>query len=391
MSSLLSPSVQPTPFHLRTARLCLSNQWETENGWTKPVFYSDPVEEYWALRNGVGVYDLTGLVHYRVTGADATAFLDYLTTSNIGAMADSTARYVLWCDDQGTVVGDGVLYRITRDHFRLFSWQNSYLWLADAISGFEAGVEDVSRGVAGLALQGPDARALLQAIGLADAAALRPLELCEVEHQKIPMTIGRVSGGGELGYEIFVDVNDALFLWDELMHHRTVMATPVGTTAHRNTIIEAGHPRIGTDFLSADAATRPHRAVTPFELGYEKRVDFNKPHFIGRQTLERKRSKTPHQVLAGISYGGAAPLPGCPILSQGTSVGATTSVIWSPMLSCHIGFAWILSSAVSDKKLYIRGTVSDELKADPQEVPVEVVPRRFFRSAGYQETPVAVA
>lgn len=392
MSSNTSPTMLPTPFHLRTARLSLDNEWQSENGWTKASYYTDPLEEYWVLRNAVGVYDLTGLIHYRVAGPDATAFLDYVTTTNIGVMADGTAQYVLWCDDKGTVVGDGVLYRLQHDQYRLYSWQNVYLWLADASIGFDTNVEDLSRSFAGLAIQGPDSRSLLQAMGLAEAASLKPLHVCEIEHQKIPVLIGRVSGSGELGYELFVDVNDALFLWDEVMHHRTVMASAVGVAAHRRATVEAGHPRIGIDFLGAESTTRPHRAVTPFELGYEKRVDFNKPHFIGRQALERKRGETPHQTLCGIAHDGPAAFPDSPILSSGTNVGATTSVVWSPILGRHVGFAWILNSALTAKHaLHVLGGVKDELKVDQLDIPVEIVPRRFFRSPSYLETPVAVA
>ena len=387
-----SPSILPTPFHLRTARLSQDNQWQSENGWTKASYYTDYLEEYWALRNAVGVYDLTGLIHYRVTGADATAFLDYLTTTNINVMVDGTAQYVLWCDDEGAVVGDGVLYRLQHDQYRLFSWHRAYLWLADAAVGFDALVEDVSRSFAGLSIQGPDSRALLQAMGLPEAAALKPLHTCDVELHKTPVIVGRVSGGGELGYELFIDVNDALMLWDDVMHHRTVLASAVGVAAHRRVTIEAGHPRIGIDFLSAETATRPHRAVTPFELGYEKRVDFNKPHFIGRHKLEQKRAENPHQILCGIAHDGPAALSDCPIIADSVNVGATTSIVWSPILGRYVGFAWILTAAIGGKHaLHIHGSASDELKVAQCEVPVEIVPRRFFRSPSYLETPVAVA
>ncbi len=392
MNTRPSPSMSPTPFHLRTARLCLSNAWVGQNGWTKVDFYTDVLEEYWALRNGAGIHDLTGLLHYRIVGADASSFLDYLTTVNVGMMPERTARHVLWCDDQGHVVGDGILYRLKPDEFRLFTQQSSYLWFADASVGFATVVEDVSRNFGGLAIQGPDARNVLQAVGLTDVAAMAPMEVVETTIQNVPVLVGRVSSGAELGYELFVDANDAPFLWDELAHHRILLTSPVGVSAFHTAMVEAGHPRLGFDFLSSETTIRGRRSVTPMELDMNHRVDFNKPHFIGRRALEQKWTAPPHQKLCGITYDGPGAFSGCPIRSKGTDVGATTSIVWSPKLARHVGLAWILTSAMSGAEpLELHAHIADELKAEPVSVPVSVGPRRHYRSATFLETPVAVA
>lgn len=392
MSTYSAPTLLPTAFHMRTARLCLTNDWVAENGWTKAKVYTDPLAEYWTLRNSVGVTDLSGLYHYRISGEDAVALLDYVITDSVRAMDDGTARYSLWCDGSGSIVGDGMIYRLNAENFWVFTRQISYLWLSDAAIGFSATVEDVSRNFAGLAVQGPDARQLLLALGLSEIDTLKPLHVIETEIQKVTVVVGRVSSIGELGYELFVDANDALFLWDELLHHRTVMAAPVGASAFSLATVEAGHPRIGIDFISVDDAVRRRRAVTPYELGFDRFVEFEKPNFVGRQALEKCRGQVPKQILCGITYDGPVALSKCPIVSNNLDVGATTSVIWSPKLGRHIGFAWILNSALlSEEKLEISGRVVDELKVDRLRVPITIVPREFFRSSAYLETPVAVA
>ena len=392
MSQPSFPSLLPSPLHLRTARLCNTNAWVEENGWTKPAFYNDPQDEYWALRSGAGVYDLAGLIPYKVSGRDAAPLLDYVMTGNITGLAVATARHCLWCDDQGHILGDGVVYRLGRDEFRVFTRQRSYLWFADASLGFEATVEDMSRSLCGVAVQGPDARNLLMDLGITEAATLRPLDIAETELQKVPLLIGRVSCSAELGFELFVDTNDALFLWDELMHHRSVLATPVGAEAMRTVTIEAGHPRNGVDYLSSQSATRPHRAASPFDLGLGGRVDLNKPYFIGARALEQMSSGVPHQTLVGISYAGPGAFGDCPIHAGGKPVGATSSVVWSPKLAQYIGFAWVLSSAQSSNTaLSLQGHYVDELKVEAVDVPIDIAPRPFFTTPSYLETPVATA
>ncbi len=392
MNAGSSPAMMSTPFHLRTARLCLTNDWTETNGWTKVNTYSDSEAEYWALHNSVGVHDLTGLCQYRISGVEAVRLLDYVLTGHVRAMADGTAHHVLWCDDNGLLVSDGLLYRLNAQEFRLFSRQSSFLWLADAAADFEAAVEDVSHTVAGLAIQGPDARALLRAVGLVDVDTLPPMGLLEGQIQKVPILVGRVSAGGELGYELFVDVDDALFLWDELLNQKAVAAVPVGEAAVSVTTIEAGHPRLGIDFLSAETAIRPRRAVSPFELCWGDRVHRNKSHFVGRRALEAKRLFAPRQVLCGITYDAEDALGHCPIVAKGQDVGATVSVVWSPRLARHIGFAWVLQSALkAPHELRIVGHHGAELKVDHLEVPLQIVDRRFFRSQNYLDTPVAVA
>ncbi len=392
MSQPFFPSLLPSPFHLRTARLCNTNAWVEENGWTKPAYFNDPQDEYWALRSSAGIYDLAGLIPYKVSGRDAAPLLDYVMTDNMTALAVGTARHCLWCDDQGHILGDGVVYRLSRDEFRIFTRQKTYLWLAEAAVGFEATVEDLSRSLCGLAVQGPEARDLLLGVGLSEAATLRPLDIAETELQKVPVLIGRVSCSAELGFEIFVEANDALFLWDELMHCRAVLPTAVGVDAMRTATIEAGHPRHGVDYLSPQSATRPHRAASPFDLGLGGRVDFNKPYFVGRNALEQKRSDVPHQSLVGISYAGPSAFTECPIHAGGKPVGATTNVVWSPKLAQYIGFAWILSSVqASHAPLSLQGHYVDELKVEAVDVPIHIVPRPFFTASTYLETPVATA
>ena len=392
MTQAAFPSLLPSPFHLRTARLCNTNAWVEENGWTKPAYFNNPQGEYWALRSGAGIYDLAGLIPYKVSGRDAAPLLDYVMTDNITGLAVATARHCLWCDDQGHILGDGVVYRLSRDEFRVFTRQASYLWFADASEGFDASVEDMSRSLCGVAVQGPDARQLLVGLGLSEAATLNPLDIAETELQKVPVLIGRVSCSSELGFELFVDANDALFLWDELMHHRTVLPTAIGVDAMRIATIEAGHPRNGVDYLSPQTTTRPHRAASPFDLGLGGRVDFNKPYFIGRRALEQKKSDGPHQTLVGISYAGPTAFSDCPIYAGGKPVGATSSVVWSPKLAQYIGFAWVLTSAqTSSTSLTLQGHYVDELKVEAVDVPIHIVPRPFFTTSTYLETPVASA
>jgi aminomethyltransferase len=157
----------PTPLHGRTAAACLANDWTAEGRYTVARCYRSIGEETAALVARAGLADISPLVKYRFTGKDAEAALEHICASRVAGMDKGEVRRVLWCDDDGFVMGDGMLLRVDMRVFLLFTPLPNFAWLADGLRHFEARIEDVSEALAGVALMGPLAQAVLNAAGFA--------------------------------------------------------------------------------------------------------------------------------------------------------------------------------------------------------------------------------
>ena len=166
------PVLQPTPFHGRTAPLNLVNAWERWQGHTTVSTYLSVEDEYFATRTAASLYDVSPMLKYRIAGPDAEAMLDRMMTRDVTKLKPGRVFYGPWCDGKGRVIEEGTLFRETAESFRLNAAEPQLHWLEDCAYGFEVTVEEVSEQIAGLALQGPLSKKVLEDIGLAQAAAL---------------------------------------------------------------------------------------------------------------------------------------------------------------------------------------------------------------------------
>ncbi len=184
--------VLPTPFHSRTSRLNINQQWNEWNGFQVSRYYADAHLEYFSTRNACGVYDVSPMRKYRFEGTDAEAMLDRMVTRDVTAQAVNTVAYNVWCTDSGRLVDDGTLFRLGQDEFMLCCADPCYDWFMLSAVGFDAvNIRDISEEVAALALQGPTSCALLKAMGFSGIEQCKPFQIARFPYGEGEIMISR--------------------------------------------------------------------------------------------------------------------------------------------------------------------------------------------------------
>src|SRR3954468_17048940 len=234
--------LKTTPFHARTAPLVRAQTWRRWAGFQVASAYEPhPDREYAAIRNAAGLLDVSPLHKYLITGRDAARLLDWMVTRDVGKLAVDQVFYTPWCDIHGKVIDDGTISRLDDSTFRLTSAEPNLRWLSMNAVGLQVNIEDVSDKIATLALQGPTSRAILKQVSPANLDSLKYFRLAHTTVNDIPVTISRTGYTGDLGYEIWIERDRAVDVWDALMAAGEGYGiTPAGIWALDLARIEAG-------------------------------------------------------------------------------------------------------------------------------------------------------
>ena len=353
-----------TPFHSRTSALCQARNWRRWAGYVTAGSYELTHErEYYAIRSAAALIDVSPLFKYMIRGPDAVRFLDRVVTRDVSRCAENQVLYTPWCDESGKVVDDGTLARLGEEEFRLTAAEPNLRWLHDNAVGFDVTIDDISDSTAALALQGPTSREILKCVTDADVDALRFFRSTPADVRGIPVTISRTGYTGDLGYEIWVDAENAEPLWDAVIDAGTSYGiTPVGMLALDVARIEAGLILIDVDYVPARRALIESRKSSPFELGLGWTVKLDKESFVGSGALSKERQDGPTWELRGLEVDwialekvyaevGLPPqLPtvawrtSVPVYDGGRQIGYATSGCWSPILKKYIALAHLHST-----------------------------------------------
>ena len=345
-----------TPFHSRVAAACELNCWGNWMGYTTPNAYVDVELEYFAVRSTTGVFDLTPMNKYRITGPDAEAYLNRLVTRDVSKIRVGRVGYTVWCDDAGQVMDDGTIFHLADNDYRLCAYAHAIDWLHWSTLGFDVTVEDETGAVAALAVQGPTSCATLKAMGLDGIEQLKPFGLTEFEFEGETLLVSRTGFTGDLGYELWIAPRKAEALWDRLFEAgQPYVIKPFGTDALEMARIEAGFLQAGVDFMPAQEVVRRGRSRSPFELGLGWLVDMDKPVFNGRRALLREQAQGSRYRFAILDVDGNKPAHHSFILKDNKQVGTVTSAAWCPTAKSNVAFAQIEMP---------HGAVGDELVAE---------------------------
>jgi aminomethyltransferase len=345
--------LKTTPFHERTAALCVSHAWRRWAGYVVASSYELSHErEYHSIRAAAALFDVSPLYKYAITGKDAAQLLDHVVTRSIQALKVGQVVYTPWCDAQGKVLDDGTVARLGEHSFRLTAAEPNLRWLQDNAAGLDVSIKDVSESMVALSLQGPASRAILGDIDL------RYFRLVESSISGIPVTISRTGYTGDLGYEIWAPASQAIALWDALIEAGTPHGiTPAGMLALDVARIEAGLMLIDVDYVPARKALIDGQTSSPFELDLAWTVNLKKERFVGRDALVAEAARDPQWRFVGIEIeweslealyaevGLATRLPptawrtSVPIYAGSEQAGYATSGGWSPLLKKYIALA----------------------------------------------------
>jgi len=345
-----------TPFHSRVAALCGLNDWGNWMGYTTPNAYFDVELEYFAIRSTTGVFDLSPMNKYRITGSDAEAYLNRMVTRNVSKIGVNRVGYAVWCNDAGEVMDDGTIFRLGKEDFRLCSYQRADDWLEWCRLGFDVTIHNETEDIAALAVQGPTSCTVLSLLGLDNLNELKPFGMAHYTFEGAPLMVSRTGFTGDLGYEVWVAPEQAEALWDQLFERgKDYLIKPIGSYALDIARIEAGFLQAHVDFVPAEETVRPGRARSPFELGLDWLVDFNKPLFNGRSALLREKAKGSRYRFALLDVDGNKPAHHSFILKGDKQVGTVTSAAWCPTAKSNLAYAQIEMP---------HGAVGDELVAE---------------------------
>jgi glycine cleavage system aminomethyltransferase T len=332
-----------TPLH--GEHLALGGQMDRFGGWWRPWHYGDAVSEYWAVRAGVSLGDVSTLGKLVVSGPEVVEFLERLYPCHVADIKPGLSRYALLLDERGHVMDDGMILRESETRFVLSFTSggaaNAEMWVRDWIEvwGLRVHVLDRTMSLAAINVTGPLARQLLIRAGLADPP--RFLGHIHADIAGVPCHVMRLSFTGEAAFELHHSVHRSVELWRALMDlGRDLGIRPHGLQALFGLRLEKGHVIVGMD---------TELDTTPRRLGMDWAVRMEKPRFIGRAALERTAKLADHRRMVGFTMPGPAPTEGSPIWSGGEIVGNVTGSWTSPVLGCAVLLGWLRRSPFPDR------------------------------------------
>jgi aminomethyltransferase len=393
-----------TAFHERTLALCDSLNYREWSGYyTVSAYETHHEHEYNAIRNAAALIDITPLYKYLITGRDATRLVDRVITRDARKMTVGQVYYTPWCDERGTVIDDGTVSRLEEQRYRWTAADPSLRWFTQNAVGLDVRIEDISERIAALALQGPTSAGVLRTAAEADIDALKYFRVTAGRIAGIPVEISRTGYTGDLGYEIWVQWDRAVEVWDALMKAgRAFEIRPAGMLALDVARVEAGLLLIEVDFFSCRKAMIASQLYTPYEMSLDRLVSLDKGSFVGRRAIEAEHTRGPARRIVGVELNwsevesiyeklGLPPAVAAttsrvavPVFSRGRQIGKATSTTWSPVLKKMIALATIDAAHAA-----VGTTVQMEVTVEAvrHQVDATVVKTPFFSPPQKTRTP----
>jgi aminomethyltransferase len=343
--------LRESPFHPREVALNIREAWSSWNGYKFAEYYYDAEYEYFCVRNRCATYNICPMQKYYVEGPDAEAMLNRMVTRDISKLQLNRVTYVVWCTDEGRMVDDGTIFRLTNDRYMLTCGSPCSAWLRMSAYGFnEVTVTDVTDAIAALALQGPTSFSVLKRMGLAGIETAKPFDIMHVPFHGDKLMVSRTGFTGDLGYELWIKPELALQMWDELYAAGADFGIqPYGEQATNMARLEAGFIMPDMEFNEALKTVHFEHDQTPFELNLGWLVDFKKPHFNGRGALLKEKERGPKFMLTRLDIEGNKPAEHSYLYSNSRctrEIGYVTSAMWSPAAKANIALAMVKTEAL---------------------------------------------
>ena len=343
--------MQKTAFHDR--HRLLNAKMTDFHGWDMPLYYTSILEEHRAVRQALGVFDISHMGQVLVTGPDAAQTLNDLMVSDFNQVGEGRACYTLMLNERGGIIDDLIVYRTGAEHFLVIincaNRESDVAWMM-AHRHPNTTLTDISRGRSIVAVQGPLACRVLEQILDARVTSLGRFGIAPIRTMGPEASIARTGYTGSDGFELFLPDQHAQRVWDlVLADAKPLGAQAVGLGARDTLRVEAGLRLYGTDM---DAATTPH------EVGLEWTVAFNKPSFIGKDVVMKQKQDGVSRKFVGFELTqGPVPRQGMDLLAEGRTVGTVTSGTFSPILNKPLGMGYVepaLARPSTQLSLFVR-------------------------------------
>lgn len=321
-------------------------------GWEMPVYYSGINEEHLAVRRAVGLFDVSHMGEFEIHGSDALEAVQYLTTNDAARLNPGQVQYSLLCNEQGGVVDDLTVFRLTPDRFLLcvnaantakdLDWlQRHWKW--------QARLADLSEETALLAIQGPRAETLVQGLTAASVTEIRYYGFAVAEVAGTEVLLSRTGYTGEDGFELYFPRHRAADLWETILGAGAPLGLrPCGLGARDTLRLEMRYALYGNDL---DDST------TPLEAGLGWVVKPEKGEFLGAEALRQQKSRGVRRKLIAFELlERSVPRSHYPLFARDGKVGEVTSGTFSPCLQKGIGMGYVDAAALEDElAVEIRG------------------------------------
>ena len=325
-------------------------------GWLMPVQYTSIVEEHQAVRNSVGIFDISHMGQFIVDGPTGRDWLNVMLTNNVGKLDLGMGQYTFLLNERGGIIDDLIVYRVDDQKLLLvvnaaraeedFAWLQSHLKGRRSLDRPGDGPETAtpcsltsrSANFGAVAIQGPCTIALFQALFGKHVELPARNHIADVPFDTTNVSVARTGYTGEDGIEVFFPANDAVKFWRAVLERGTALGIkPCGLGARDTLRLEMCYPLNGSDLS-------PER--NPIEAGLGFFVDLTKPDFIGRDALLKTKEFGPREKLVPFrtKEKGPPPRPHYAVFRNGERIGEVTSGTLSPSLNWGIGMAYVSSA-----------------------------------------------
>lgn len=318
-------------------------------GWDMPVQYpAGTIEEHLRTRNHAGLFDVSHMGEIDVRGADAIALVSYLTSNDPSKLIDGQAQYSALTTPEGTVVDDLLVYRFADDHLLLVvnagTTEKDWDWITSHRRNEDAALRNVSSDYCQLALQGPDALAILGRLTGLPLSGIKYYHFTEGQVDGVPAIVSRTGYTGEDGFEVYADASKAEHIWNKLLDAgdfgSETGVLPCGLAARNTLRLEAGMALYGHEI---------DETITLLEANLGWICKLNKGEFIGRELLAKQKEAGVPRRLVGfeVTERGIA-RDGQDVMINGERLGKVTSGSPAPFLKKNIGMAYVPSEFANE-------------------------------------------
>jgi aminomethyltransferase len=355
-------------------------------GWLMPVQYTSIVEEHQAVRNNVGIFDISHMGQLIVEGSGARDWLNTMLTNNIDKLDVGTGQYTFLLNERGGVIDDLIVYHIDEQKFLLvvnaartdedFAWLQKHIKEGRSSDRSSGGLETAapcklsnrSANFGGVAIQGPRVAELFHTL-FGDNVDLPPRNhIVDLPFNATDVSVARTGYTGEDGVEVFFRASDAVKFWNAVLEKgRPLGIKRCGLGARDTLRLEMCYPLNGSDLS-------PQR--NPIEAGLGFFVDLTKSKFIGRDALLQTKESGPQEKLVSfrMKEKGPPPRPHYAVFQNGERIGEVTSGTLSPSLNWGVGMAYVWASHAK-----IGGQIDIEIRE--RKFPATIEKKPFYKKS----------
>ena len=339
---MTAPAVELKKTPLNEAHRSMGGRMVDFGGWDMPVQYpAGTIEEHLRTRTRAGLFDVSHMGEIEVTGPDAIAFVNRITSNDVSKLVDGQAHYSALTTPEGTVIDDLLVYRFTADRLMLVvnagTTEKEWDWITSARAGENLELRNASSSYCQIALQGPEAVAILTPLTDVSLPEIKYYYFTEGHVDGVPAIVSRTGYTGEDGFEVYAAADKAEQIWNKLLDAGKFGSAdgilPCGLAARNTLRLEAGMALYGHEI---DEST----TLLEANLGWICKL--NKGDFTGRDALAKQKESGIRRRLIGFEMAerGIA-RDGQDVVINGVRVGKVTSGSPAPYLKKNIGMAYV--------------------------------------------------